>query len=75
MPVNPNDPRSTVGNYLRGKNVYGGGGTAPNPMGNNQYPNLQAAAKLKRKRRNLGLITEPTIRVNSLLTDKGGNFT
>lgn len=73
--ANPQDMRSVTGNYLRGNNVYGAGGTSPNPAGTNQYPkNLQAAARLKRRRRAQGFINEPTV-VGSLLTDKGGMYT
>lgn len=45
------DNRSVVGQYLRGKNVYGAGGTAPNPSGKNQHSRLKRAAKLKRLRK------------------------
>ena len=73
--ANSQDMRSTAGTYLRGKNVYGDGGTSPNPAGANQYPkSLQQAARLKRRRRAQGFITEPTV-VGSLLTDKGGMYT
>jgi hypothetical protein len=47
-------------------------------LGNNQSGNtaLQNAAMLKRKRRaQMGYIQEPTIKGNSLLTDKGGLYT
>lgn len=71
--ANINDPRSAVGRYLRGNNVYGGGGNSPNPMGNNQYPkDLQAAARLRRKR-NKKVIPPPLY--PTLLTDVGGNYT
>jgi hypothetical protein len=42
------DYRGIAGTMLRGKNVYGAGGTSPNPSGINQYRKL-AALKLKRK--------------------------
>jgi hypothetical protein len=72
---NINDPRSTTGRYLRGNNVYGGGGTSPNPVGKNQYPtDLAAAAKLRR-RRNAALNKQNNfMRSNSLLTDYGGLY-
>lgn len=71
--ANINDPRSTVGRYLRGNNVYGGGGNSPNPRGNNQYPkDLQAAARLRRMRNKKARPQPP---YPTLLTDAGGNYT
>jgi len=70
--ANINDTRSTVGRYLRGNNVYNGTGSSPNPTGMNQYPkNLQAAAKLRRKRK---VQMQPRRSSNSLLTDVGGLY-
>ena len=70
-------PKGTTGRYSRGNNVYNGTGSSPNPMGKNQAGTpLQNAAALKRKRRAAqGYIQEPTIKSNSLLTDKGGLYT
>lgn len=71
-------PKSTTGRYARGNNVYKGTSSSPNPVGTNQSGNtaLQNAAALKRKRRAaMGYIQEPTIKGNSLLTDKGGLYT
>lgn len=49
-----NDPRSLTGIYARGKNLYNGTSTTPNPKGKNQYGfNVRRAAKLKRKRMGL----------------------
>jgi hypothetical protein len=70
--------KSTTGRYAKGNNVYNGTASSPNPRGNNQSSNtaLQNAAALKRKRRAaMGYIQEPTIKNNSLLTNKGGLFT
>jgi len=50
------DNRSVVGQYLRGKNVYGSGGRSPNPGGKNQHSKLKRAALLKRKLREKGRI-------------------
>jgi hypothetical protein len=68
------DTRSTTGDYLRGKTVYGGGArSSPNPTGRNANTALANAARLKRKRRaQQGYMKEPTVS-NSMLTDRGGN--
>lgn len=65
-----------VGNYLRGKNVYNGTGSSPNPTGQNQYPkNLQAAARLRRRNRAAQSINpKPPTNSNSLMTDVGGLY-
>lgn len=43
------DYRGVAGMMLRGRNVYGAGGTSPNPTGQNQHSNA-AKAYLKRMR-------------------------
>jgi hypothetical protein len=70
------DTRSTVGSYLRGNNVYNGTASSPNPMGQNQYPkNLQAAARLRRRRRAAqSLSPKPPTNSNSLVTEVGGLY-
>lgn len=77
MAANIYGTKSMAGRYAKGNNVYNGTGSSPNPMGNNQAGTpLQNAAALKRKRRAAqGFIQEPTIKGNSLLTDKGGLYT
>lgn len=73
--ANPNDPRSAVGRYSRGNNVYNGAGSSPNPSGTNQYPkNLQAAAALRRKKKRVMNILPPNYYANSLVSEYGGNF-
>ena len=49
--MNTNDPRSLTGIYARGKNVYNGTASSPNPTGTNQFKfDPQRAAKLRRKK-------------------------
>ena len=49
--TNINDPRSTKGIYSRGKNIYNGTSTTPNPVGKNQHKfNPVKAAALRRKK-------------------------
>lgn len=79
MVQNINDPRSTVGRYSRGNNVYGSGGSTPNPTGRNQYPsNLSATAAVMRKKRKAMAKRNPQpypyTQANSLMTDYGGNY-
>lgn len=49
------DMRSTAGIMLRGKNVYGGGGTSPNPTGINGSTMPNMAKKLIERRKKYGL--------------------
>lgn len=52
--VNINDPRSSKGIYSRGKNLYNGVSSTPNPTGQNQWKfNPQKAALLRKKRQGL----------------------
>lgn len=70
-----NDPRSTVGRYMRGNNIYGAGGTSPNPTGTNQYPkNLQQAAALRRKKNRMMQTRNNAITDPSLLGGVGGLY-
>jgi hypothetical protein len=45
----PVDYRGIAGTMLRGKNVYPGGTTSPNPSGNNQWKNSAEIVLRRRK--------------------------